>query len=215
VKDRIRRHESTISPSCSVDTSEICQSGKVRKQSDARRNTRTEEPPAAEESGRDWAPPANCRNPRTQSQRVHCQTAEHAHMTPILEPHIRSTDGSEAEGMFSRCFPSQYLLVDSPVKVFECPLDFCRRAFRRLEHLKRHVRTHTRERPYICRYCGRPFSRQDNLLQHVRIHKRSGFAAITDSQPMRDHTSRTPETLTIRRSASEWPRTGDSEDQER
>jgi len=60
------------------------------------------------------------------------------------------------------------------LRAFSCPLEFCQRPFRRLEHLKRHVRTHTRERPYPCAQCGRSFSRQDNLLQHIRIHYRAG-----------------------------------------
>jgi uncharacterized Zn-finger protein len=59
-------------------------------------------------------------------------------------------------------------------KPFTCPFRFCARPFRRLEHLKRHVRTHTHERPFACQHCSRSFSRRDNLLQHERIHVRLG-----------------------------------------
>ncbi|ODH48598.1 hypothetical protein GX48_05248 [Paracoccidioides brasiliensis] len=58
-----------------------------------------------------------------------------------------------------------------PQKSHSCPIPSCGRLFKRLEHLKRHVRTHTQERPYPCPYCNRAFSRSDNLAQHRRIHE--------------------------------------------
>lgn len=35
------------------------------------------------------------------------------------------------------------------LKAYVCPLYSCQRLFKRLEHLKRHVRMHTMERPYV------------------------------------------------------------------
>lgn len=58
-------------------------------------------------------------------------------------------------------------------KAFVCPLFCCGRLFKRMEHLKRHVRTHTMERPYQCDRCMKRFSRSDNLNQHLRIHFRA------------------------------------------
>jgi hypothetical protein len=58
-------------------------------------------------------------------------------------------------------------------RMFQCPLDTCGRLFKRLEHLKRHVRTHTQERPYACNRCGKRFSRSDNLTQHIKIHDKA------------------------------------------
>ncbi|KIK98378.1 hypothetical protein PAXRUDRAFT_134344 [Paxillus rubicundulus Ve08.2h10] len=58
-------------------------------------------------------------------------------------------------------------------KAFVCPLYSCGRLFKRLEHLKRHLRTHTLERPYKCNRCMKRFSRSDNLNQHLRIHARA------------------------------------------
>ncbi|KAK2051947.1 hypothetical protein LY76DRAFT_366205 [Colletotrichum caudatum] len=47
-----------------------------------------------------------------------------------------------------------------------CP--HCGRSFKRTEHLERHVRTHTKEKPFICR-CGAAFARRDLLTRHQRI----------------------------------------------
>lgn len=58
-----------------------------------------------------------------------------------------------------------------PYKSHSCPIPSCGRLFKRLEHLKRHVRTHTQERPYVCPYCNKAFSRSDNLAQHRRTHE--------------------------------------------
>ncbi|KAG0283342.1 hypothetical protein BGZ96_012286 [Linnemannia gamsii] len=50
----------------------------------------------------------------------------------------------------------------------------CSKRFKRLEHLKRHIKTHTLERPFNCPYatCTKKFSRSDNLSQHVKTHQR-------------------------------------------
>lgn len=64
------------------------------------------------------------------------------------------------------------------LKAYRCPLLSCQRVFKRMEHMKRHYRTHTMEKPFECTTCQRRFSRADNLAQHMRTHARdAGFAA--------------------------------------
>lgn len=62
---------------------------------------------------------------------------------------------------------------NEPWKAFQCPLQSCRKTFKRLEHLKRHIRTHTEERPFECAKCQKRFSRGDNLMQHLKIHDKA------------------------------------------
>lgn len=55
---------------------------------------------------------------------------------------------------------------------YKCEVPFCSRAFKRHEHLKRHMKMHSGERPFKCTYpgCFKTFSRSDNLTQHYRTH---------------------------------------------
>ncbi|KAK4160586.1 hypothetical protein QBC43DRAFT_270269 [Cladorrhinum sp. PSN259] len=65
-------------------------------------------------------------------------------------------------------------------KRFQCSR--CQRFFARLEHLQRHERTHTQERPFACHRCESKFTRSDLLIRHERLSHNSVGA---ESQPQR------------------------------
>ena len=60
-----------------------------------------------------------------------------------------------------------------PKKKHPCPL--CDSRFQRPEHVKRHLKSHSKEKPYECDEpdCGKRFNRKDNLKAHLKkIHQR-------------------------------------------
>ncbi|XP_053383325.1 uncharacterized protein LOC123541529 isoform X2 [Mercenaria mercenaria] len=54
--------------------------------------------------------------------------------------------------------------------VHVCKVKDCRKAFKCRRAMMRHIRTHTKEKPFSCRYCNYRCSRKDNLKVHELKH---------------------------------------------
>ncbi|KAG6860903.1 hypothetical protein C0995_006157 [Termitomyces sp. Mi166 len=113
-------------------------------------------------------PPLGSGLPRPRSQ-----DPRHRHTYPLAPPPATTTSAlSSGYTNFAQQQDAPEGVPATKTKAFACPLFSCGRMFKRMEHLKRHLRTHTMERPYACPQCNKKFSRSDNLNQHLRTHGR-------------------------------------------
>ncbi|RAK95905.1 transcription factor domain-containing protein [Aspergillus ibericus CBS 121593] len=71
-----------------------------------------------------------------------------------------------------------------PSKQYQCQR--CSRTFARLEHLQRHDRSHTKEKPYICTQCPKSFTRKDLLARHERLTHTATPGPASPSAPVFD-----------------------------
>lgn len=77
------------------------------------------------------------------------------------------------EGLSGKTAAEVAAKIQASARAYICKVEGCGKAFRRGEHLKRHVRSlHTHEKPERCTYpgCNKEFSRKDNMQQHLKIH---------------------------------------------
>ncbi|KIW20598.1 hypothetical protein PV08_01173 [Exophiala spinifera] len=59
----------------------------------------------------------------------------------------------------------------------QCP--YCQREFNKADHYHRHVRSHTKEKPFRCDTCKKSYPRHDTLLRHARTHQKTANRELT------------------------------------
>ncbi|CEF76779.1 unnamed protein product [Fusarium graminearum] len=74
------------------------------------------------------------------------------------------------------------------------PCKYCSKRFRRVEHVQRHERTHTKEKPFSCGWdrCGKTFGRRDLLVRHEKlVHLNEGSKDNSRPRKLSSNTSST------------------------
>ncbi|KAK0709813.1 hypothetical protein B0T26DRAFT_653567 [Lasiosphaeria miniovina] len=75
------------------------------------------------------------------------------------------------------------------------PCKYCSKRFRRVEHVQRHERTHTKEKPFSCIWdrCGKTFGRRDLLVRHEKlVHLNEGSSNKEGARPRKPSSAGAP-----------------------
>lgn len=88
----------------------------------------------------------------------------------VVKGRGRVTSVKKAEGFFRYVKSCNVVILSSSQHAtmggdHKCPV--CQATFTRPQHVARHMRSHTGDRPYKCQYCGDQFARSDLLSRHI------------------------------------------------
>ncbi|XP_036922203.1 histone-lysine N-methyltransferase PRDM9-like [Sturnira hondurensis] len=101
-------------------------------------------------------------------QRVHPEDTEKLSVGEGMSRIVMTEHGGCGQGFGDR----SHLIRDQRTHSGEKPhvCRECGRGFTRKSALITHQRTHSGERPYVCRECGRGFTQRSHLIRHQRTH---------------------------------------------
>ncbi|KAL4735657.1 regulatory protein brlA [Aspergillus similis] len=111
-----------------------------------------------------------------------CEYMDDFQPSPVYRDGFQRPHRVASRKMLRRQTSKQNLMLENLPQVikqvqFKCKEPGCNGRFKRQEHLKRHMKSHSKEKPHVCWVpgCHRAFSRSDNLNAHyTKTHSKRG-----------------------------------------
>ena len=86
--------------------------------------------------------------------------------------HDQSNNNLQFTGkLFNKRNLRRHMLTHSGEKPHHC--EQCKKSFSLKSNLKRHAMTHSGEKPHHCQHCNKSFVRKDQLVSHMKVHEKS------------------------------------------
>ncbi|KAK4048558.1 hypothetical protein OIV83_004726 [Microbotryomycetes sp. JL201] len=123
------------------------------------------------------------------SKKKMCKQTKGKSAARTLPPPPALTDSPNAAPVQSEAPKAD---ADDEGRIWSCSVDGCSKSFKRLEHLVRHRRSHTQEKPFECDICKRPFSSAVENVEMVRGAHARVYKRITLERPSTERASRRP-----------------------
>lgn len=104
------------------------------------------------------------------------------HRREARHPEVRTHECHICRKMFTSSKLRQHMRSHTKEKPFLCK--HCGKGFTMSGNLKRHTMSHTGERPHVCEICGKGFIQHTTLIAHRRVHAKTYDSLPGGDEPL-------------------------------